>query len=301
MTDRNPAQRPTAALALLVALFGVACIAGGAVLAATSEVPAVATAFWRMALAAPICLALAFLAEGPALWRSLARLLARGGVWIAGAAFALTLIFWYAGQRLSSVASTSALHNLAPVLLVTVGWLFHGRKPRVTTALGVAAATAGAILVALHGGSITERTLQGDTLACFAAAALAVYYAQITRLGGVAGAWPIMAVVSLIAAPILLATTLVFEAQAIPATASGWVKLVALAVLAQAMGQACLARAARRLGPVGISAAALAEPGLAAALAIGLLAAPAHAAQLLGVALISAGIWFSQDLRRRAA
>ncbi len=300
MTDHAAGPAPSA-LALLVALFGVACIAGGAVLAAASEVPAIATAFWRMALAAPICLVLAFAAEGPALWRGLARLLGRRGVWIAGAAFALTLMFWYAGQRLSSVASTSALHNLAPVLLVTVGWLFHGRKPCVTTALGVAAATSGAILVALHGGSISERTLQGDALACFAAAALAVYYAQVSRLGAAAGAWTIMAAVSLIAAPLLAAATLVLETRAIPVTAIGWVKLAALAVLAQAMGQACLARAARSLGPVGISAAALAEPGFAAALAIGVLAAPAYGAQLLGVALISAGIWFSQNPRRRAA
>lgn len=287
--------------ALTIAALGVLCIAMGAVLAAASETPPIATAFWRMVIAAPLCLSLAVVSHGRTTLRSMQMLLSERWAWIAGGAFALMLIFWYTGQRLSSVASTSALINLAPVLIVTIGWLLTGCKPRAMIFLGVTAAFSGAAFLALHSGSLSERALHGDALACAAAVPLALYYATITRLSRTADAWSIMAAVSVVAAPILLVCALCFGSDIAPVSAVGWGKVILLAIFSQVLGQACLAHASRKLGAIGISSVALAEPAVAALLAMALLGAPIAVLQVLGIALVIIGIWFSQDLRPRRA
>jgi drug/metabolite transporter (DMT)-like permease len=144
----NQARKRAILVASLVALFGVTCIAGGALIAASVALPPMATGFWRLALAGPICLLICLWAGGGTSRAGVLDLLLRRHVWIAGAAFALTLGLWYSGQRLSSITSTSALHNLAPILIVSLAWIATGVAPRALTVAGIASALAGATLLA---------------------------------------------------------------------------------------------------------------------------------------------------------
>ena len=293
------ARSPTFAASLL-AFFGVGCIAGGALIAASVDVPPVATGFWRMALAGPLCLLIAMLGGKGAPMAGIGPLLRGRHIWIAGVAFALTIGLWYSGQRLSSIASTSALHNLAPIMIVSLAWLMSGIVPRALTMAGIASALAGATLLALHSGGLSDRALQGDLLALASAAALAAYYSAIARLSRGVGIWLIMAAVSIIAAPPLLLLSLCVETRLMPGTASEWGALAVLAVFGQVLGQGLLAFAARSLGALGISVAALAEPAMAALLATILLGAPAYLPHMLGLALVLTGIWFCRGDRVRS-
>lgn len=292
-------KHPTLAASLL-ALFGVGCIAGGALIAASVDIPPIATGFWRMALAGPICLLIAMVGGSGARLAGIVPLLRGRHIWIAGVAFALTIGLWYSGQRLSSIASTSALHNLAPIMIVSLAWLMSGIMPRAVTIAGVASALAGATLLALHSGGLSDRALQGDLLALASAATLAAYYSAIAKLSRGVGIWLIMAAVSIIAAPPLLLLSLCAETRLVPATPGEWGALAALAMLGQIIGQGLLAFAARRLGALGISVAALSEPALAALLATMLLGAPAYATHVLGMSLVLIGVWLCRGGRLQA-
>jgi len=296
----NGIDRQTTLGASLLAFLGVGCIAGGALIAASVDVPPIATGFWRMALAGPMCLLVALRCGNGVPWRAMGPLMRGPHIWIAGVTFALTISLWYSGQRLSSIASTSALHNLAPIMIVSLAWLISGIAPRAVVIAGIASALIGATLLTFHSGGLSDRALQGDLLALASAATLAAYYSAIAKLSRGAGIWLIMAMVSIIAAPPLLLLSLAVETRVMPGTPGEWGALAALAVLGQIMGQGLLAFAARRLGALGISVAALSEPAMAALFAALLLGAPAYVAHVFGTALVLIGVWFCRSGRQPA-
>lgn len=285
----------------LIAFLAVTGIAFGAVLAATSEVGPLATAAWRMLLAAPICFVLCLSHSGIDNFRSMAALLQRPDTWLAGAAFALVLLLWYSGQRLSSVASTSALHNMTPMYVLGFMWLVHCLRPEKRTVWGVGLGIAGASLLAWHSDGTAEHGLIGDALAAGSAACLATYYLIVTRLAGQAPAMVIMTVVSLTALPIALPAALLLEIDVLPSGAGGWLTLLGVALCGQVIGQALLAYAARRLGAGGISVITLAEPALATLLSVMLMAVAFSSLQALAIGLTIFGVYLSQQQFNRQA
>src|SRR2546421_8423887 len=108
--DKNfTLNRPLAAL-----LLGAACIALSPIFVRLSEAGPTATAFWRVALAVP------------ALWllyalKPKARLGRYTGKWwllfAAGFAFAGDLGFWHSSIKLTSVANSTLLANLAAIFV----------------------------------------------------------------------------------------------------------------------------------------------------------------------------------------
>jgi len=287
-------QTPSQARGMALAIAGVVGLAWGAVLAASSDVGPLATAFWRMALTLPVCALLLLWHRSGQRLGTLLRESAQKHVWIAAPAFAATLMLWYAGQRLSSVATTSAMVNLSPVLVMLFVWLRYDRRPTARLLSGLGLAIGGAVVLALHSHALSDRALSGDLLALTGAATLAVYYVCITRLCRQVSAWEAMFLISLVATPLLWVAALTEAGPVAPSDGSGWMSLIALALIGQVGGQAALAAASRTLGALGTSAAALGEPAVAAMLAVLFLAAPVHALQAVGIAAVALGIWMAQ-------
>ncbi len=274
----------------VLGLFGVSCIGAGAVLAAASEIDPISTAFWRFAIAAPCCFALALFTGGAGDVSRGLDLLRCPFAWGAAVAFAMVIPLWYSAQLLSSVASANALHNLAPVFVILLGWLLFAARPELPVTLGIALGVAGVATMAMGAGARSDRALEGDALACLAALALAAYYLLIVRIETLVTAWGLMGFVSLVGATLLGLALALAGGVAAPSDVAGWIVLAGVAVLGQIGGQACLARAVRAIGAARASALTLAEPAIAALLAYLFLAQALPRSEAVGIALIAAGL-----------
>ncbi|MEM1129094.1 MAG: DMT family transporter [Pseudomonadota bacterium] len=293
-------RRSAVLSSVLLAIAGIASIAYGSVLAAESESGPLATSFFRFSLAAPFCLAIGLLIDRGA--AGALRLIGRWQIWLAGLAFAATVSLWYEGQRLSTVASAGAVHNLAPVVVIGIGWIVYRTLPRPSGVVGLILVIFGGFLLVYEdfiefGGS----ALLGDELALASAFTLAVYWLCIEELSEDASAFTLIGLAAAIAAPCVLVPALMSNEPLLPVNSSGWAILIGVAFFGQIGGHAALARAAVSIGAFGVTTVGLAEPALAAVLALILLAQPVSLAEWTGIGVLALGMALAQHGFRRFA
>lgn len=113
--------------AVAALLFGASFIALSPIFVRLSEAGPTATAFWRVALAVPVLWTLYFV-------KPKAKARRYSGRWpllvAAGFAFAGDLVFWHASIRLTSVANSTLLANLASIFVTLAVWTFLRQRPR---------------------------------------------------------------------------------------------------------------------------------------------------------------------------
>src|SRR5690349_11904592 len=185
----------------LPALFaGATFIALSPIFVRLADVGPTASAFWRVALAAPLLSVLAVLAPGRKLERSdwLALL-------AAGVAFAGDLGFWHWSIRFTSVANSTLLANLASLFVTLALWLFWRQRPSRTFLLGLAAALVGVTLLVHSSLRFSPSALLGDALGVVTAVFYAWYLLAVkgARDRG-AGTLRLMAVTTSLTALVLL-------------------------------------------------------------------------------------------------
>jgi len=125
--------------------------------------------FWRMWVAQPVMIAMAYLTGGRMSWALLKR------SFITGACFAATIMLGFTSFRETSIVNATLIPALQPALILLVaGRLFGERRTR--TELGFAAlALAGAVVVVL-GASSDGASLYGDMLAVGNLVLFTVYF-----------------------------------------------------------------------------------------------------------------------------
>ncbi|HUK63197.1 MAG TPA: DMT family transporter, partial [Dongiaceae bacterium] len=160
-------------LVLVLAVLAVT-YAGPVIRLATA--PALAIAFWRLALVLPVTLALA--------WRERAE----AGRWerpgrdtlllmlLAGVLLALHFWTWIASLRFTSVASSLLLVSLKPLFVWAIAALWLGEHPGRRERWGIVLAVAGATLIGAGDARLSGRALAGDLLAVAGAVTVAGYY-----------------------------------------------------------------------------------------------------------------------------
>lgn len=251
---------------------------------------------WRVSIAALLLL-------GPAAYLLRGRWhLLRGG-WSSVVLFGLVAVaacqlsYFFAVERLS-VAVALLLEYLGIVLIVGWLWLRHGQRPRPLTVLGAGLSIAGLALV-LDVFGVVQVDLLGVLWGLAAAVGLAVYFVVsandshglpplVLATGGLAvGAAGLLAAGALGLVQMQTSTAEVMLAgQQVP----WWLSMLGLAVIAAALAYAAGVAATRRLGSKLASFVGLTEvlaAVLFAWLLLGELPAPV---QLVGGALILAGV-----------
>lgn len=283
---------------VLLAVAGVGSIAYGSVLAAESEAGPLATSFFRFVLAAPVCLLLGVIIDRGT--SGITRLIRHWQVWLAGIAFAATIGLWFEGQRLSTVAGAGAVHNLAPVVVVGIGWLAYRALPRPSGLVGLALAIVGGLLLVYEDfAALGPDALLGDELALASAVTLAIYFLCVEAMSPHASAFTLVGLAAAIAAPCVLIVEMAAGEPMVPDTTSGWAILVGVAFFGQIGGQAALARASVSIGAFGVATVSLAEPALAAILALLILAQPVALGEWVGIAVLALGVALAQQGARR--
>lgn len=265
--DKTLAQSPQEGLALVALLTGAVGIGFAPIFVRLSELEPSATAFYRLAFALPF-LAVWMQSERPATRlhrpsnsREYLQLIA------AGLFFAADLAVWHWSIQFTSIANATLLANFAPVFVVLGGWLFLHQRFTPTFLMGMATALLGAILLMGESLSLSTLHLLGDALGILTAVFYAGYILAVSRLRLRFSTATIMTWSGLVSGAALLLITLLAGETLIAETASGWLVLVALALIPQVVSQSLIAYALAHLPVAFSSLGLLLQPAVAAVFA----------------------------------
>jgi len=291
----NLAMQKIPVLSFFALLAGGTALGFGAIFMRLSDVGPIASAFWRMALAAPLLWCGAYAARRQDRTSGRRTHFTRALLW-AGLCFGGDMAFWHLSLHYTTVSNATLLTNAAPILIAVWLWCVQRvRFGRVFIA-GMWTATIGAVLLVApdlfsHLGS--GRVL-GDVLGLVSAVFYAAYQLVIKDARDQYSTARLMAWSTTITGLTLLPLALLSPEPFLPQTAGGWLPLLGLALLAQIGGQTVIAFASAHL-PASLSSVSLLIQPLTATIAAWLIFAEAIGPlQMLGGVLLIAGIYFSR-------
>jgi drug/metabolite transporter (DMT)-like permease len=253
-------------------------LAFGPLLVRLADVAPTASAFWRMALAAPVVVAVALLRRPgrPAQ-------LPWGLGLLAGAFFAADLAAWHAGIVRTTTANATLFANTTAFMLA--GWsLLVLREPADRkTLLPLLIAGAGAALLLGASANVSPQHLAGDLLSLLAAAFYTGYLLTIMRMRGRHQTATVIALATAACALLLLPLALLLPGPFWP---QDWRPVVALAVSSQLLGQGLMIFASGRLPAPVLALGLLVQPVVSAVAGVALLGDRLGPPEILGAALI---------------
>ena len=291
--------------AFLCLLAGGCCIAFAPIFVRLSDTGPVASAFWRTALAIPFLWIWLLWPTRPELTgsdsNSQSRNSDRGANWsptplfLAGLFFALDLGVWHWSIVWTSVANSTLLANLAPIFVTLAGWLIWKRKVTQLFLVGMTTAIVGMFVLVGPNFAVGGTRLLGDALGALTGVFYAGYFLAIkqARDAGASTA-RLMAWSTTISALLLLPVALVSPQPMLPQAASGWAVLFALAIVSQVIGQGLIAYAFAHLSASLSSVSLLIQPVVATLAAWAIFGEAVGPMQLVGGAIVLAGIWIAK-------
>ncbi len=281
-----PARMTPARLAFPAMLCGSVALAFGPWLVRSADVPAVASAFWRMTLAV-LPLALLAAAAARRAGAPATRGLSRGAVAAiaaAGVLFALDLALWHLGIVRTTLANAALVSNCASFLLPAYGFAVARTWPGRRAALALVIAAAGLALLIGRSADVSARHLAGDLLCVGAGVAYTGYFIALDRVRGSVAPLSLLVVATVFGALALLPVAVL----AGPWWPHVWWPLVLLALGSQVVGQGLVVFAVGHLPPLVIGLTLLVQPAIAAtigALRYGERLGPAELAGMVLVAV----------------
>lgn len=184
-----------------------------------------------------------------------------------GVCLALHFAFWITSLTYTSVASSVVLVTTTPLLLALLPVRWRGDPLTWQAVLGILLALAGTGAIAYADAGYAGGALLGDGLALLGAAAMAGHRLLGRRLLGRMSLRIYVAAIYPVAGIVLLAGALTSGEPLAGFSPATYGALALLALLPQLVGHSTLNWALRRLSAVAVSAAVMAEPVGAAALA----------------------------------
>lgn len=285
--------------AALAAMGGATLLGLSPILVRLSELGPQATNLWRFLLALPI-LGLWALgtrrpipATAPLAWLGLAGLL-----------FGFEISLWAEALHHTTVANATLFSNMTPLFAAALGGVLFKEKLKPLIMVGGGVALAGALVLAIAraragaGPALTPgEGWLGDGLGLSAAVGYASYLLIVRSLAGKVSTGAVMFWASLAGAAYALVLTLALGEDLAPRTARGWMVLLGLGVVVQAIAQGLIAYGVARL-PIVMSTVLLwMQPLSAAVLSWVLFGEALGPLALFGALLILVGIYGVQRAR----
>lgn len=277
---------------LVALLAGATGIGFAPIFVRLSEVDPTATAFHRLLLAQPLLWLWVWIEQRgataprrPATRRELG-MLAAAGIFFAG-----DMALWNWSLRFTAVANSTLLTNFAPIFVTLGAWLLLREKITARFLAGMALALGGATMLVGTSLKIRPHYLLGDGLAFSTALFYAGYLLCVSRLRRAFSTATIMAWSGVASCAGLGLITWISGERAWPGTATGWLVLLALALVSHIGGQSLIAYGFGHLPASFSSVSLLWQPFVAAVAAwvwlqepLGLLQAASGVVILLGIA-----------------
>lgn len=264
-------------------LVGSAVLAFGPWLVRLADTPPTTSAFWRLALAVVPLFVLARITAGPlhvstrGLWLAL----------LAAAFFAADLAAWHVAIFDTSLGNATLLANAATFLLPLWGVVMLGQRLGRIEVAALALAVLGMALLLGRSAELSAANLRGDLLCLLAAVFYTGYLITVDKLRGTLAALPLLALVSLLAALMLLPAALWLDGGL---SVARWTPVVALALGSQVFGQGLIVYAISHLRPLVIGLSLLIQPIISAAIGAARYGEVPGPLDLVGAALIAAAL-----------
>ncbi len=280
-------------------LVGVAAMSSSAVLvrlAGDAEVPSLAIAFYRVALASAVLLPIAWLrhrAEIRALTRDRWHL-----ALLSGTALGLHFSTWIPSIELTSVAASAVLVQTTPIWVALLA-RFVGERPTRRTMLGIGLAIAGVLVISGGGFGSGGRALLGNALALAGAAFGAIYLLFGRNLRRSMSVATYAAIVYSTASAVLATAMIVSGTPFAGFAPEAWALFAAMTVGPQFLGHTVFNELLGHLRATVVSIALLAEPVGATTLAWIVLDEAPTAPTLVGGGVVLIGVFIA--MRAEAA
>ena len=255
MTRHSAQPHPLAFPALLV---GNVALAFGPWLVRLSDVGSVAVGFWRLALALPFLWLLARVSGQQPHWPKRALIVV---VAIAAIFYALDLAAWNAGIRMTKLGNATLFGNSGSFVFALYGLVLAHRMPTAKQSVALTLAVAGAVLLMSNSYDLSPKNLGGDLLTLVAGFLYGGYLIFVERARTKLQSLPLLLLVTLFAAPILLAISLGFGERLWP---HDWTPLLIFALSSQVFGQGLLVYSIGVFPPLVVGLALLSQPAVSA-------------------------------------
>jgi drug/metabolite transporter (DMT)-like permease len=288
----SPSSAAARRLAIIALLVGSAAIGFSPLFVRLSETGPIATAFWRVGLAAPLFW-LFMLREPagmdtphrrPSTWRDY------GGLALAGLCFSGDLSTWHWSIKQTSVANATLLANIAPIFVTLLSWALFGQRFSRAFLGGLAVAMSGVALLMGRSFDAGAVNWAGDGLALVAAVFYAGYFLVVSRLRRHFSTAVIMMWSGCVTAAVTLALAVISGETLLAGTWAGWAALLGLAWFSHAGGQGLIAYGMAFLPAAFTSVTVLLQPVVAALAAWAWLGEPLGWLDGAAMAVVLAGI-----------
>ena len=284
---------------LLVLIVAVLATTYAGPIVRLASAPALAIAFWRLALVLPVTGGLAVWERrreqgGPTAQaavrpasRSLLPLMALSGLLLA-----LHFWSWIASLRFTTVSSSVVLVSLKPVFAWGIAAAWLREHPTRVEAWGIGLAVIGASLIGIADTGLSLGAVGGDALALLGAVTGAGYYVIGRRVRQTVGIWRYATAVYVVAAGALAVLALARAAPLTGFASRDWTVFGAMAAGPMLVGHTGMNYALRHFRATTVNVAALGEPVGATVLAwlVPAIHEVPRAMTLAGGALVLVGI-----------
>jgi drug/metabolite transporter (DMT)-like permease len=279
--SKAPREGRYAFLALILANL---MLAFGPWMVRMADVGPVASAFWRVGLAAPLLLLLA----RPGLTGSSRPTGAMLGVLaLGGFFFAADLASWHVGIGMTKLANATLFGNSSSFLLVLYGFVMMRQLPERMQVIALVLAGAGAALLLGSSYELSARNFRGDLFAMLAGLFYAFYLVSIDRARKTMAPMPVLAIATVAGTLPLLLFSAALGEKILP---DDWTPLILLSLGSQVIGQGLLVYAVGHLSPVVVGLGLLTQPAATAVIGWFAYGERLGPADLAGAVLIAAAL-----------
>lgn len=164
----------------------------------------------------------------------------------------------------TSVAISTVLHNLAPVFTGLGAWLIFRQQFDRIFLIGMALTLGGVVAIGLEDWQIATVKIEGDFAALISAIFYGGYILILEELRSRLNATIILMWSSLIGAAIVLPILLITQDKLFPSSWQGWLAVISLAIICQAVGQGLVAYSLNKLSASFVALFLVLDPVLSA-------------------------------------
>lgn len=272
---------------ILAALTAVSAWGIGPILNKSMSVSSSTIVFYRILIGAPLMTVMAYLNGG----RITKELLRKSSV--PGLFFGASMIAGFAAFQHTSIANSTLVTTLQPVLIMFVAPKMFGEKLTARKVLYSVTAMAGVLIVVLAAASTSGAHISGDLLAVANVVIWTAYFvmAKVRRLDGV-HSWAFLASVFMWAAVVALPYGLITSNDLTAMTTKDWVLITTMALIPGVVGHGMMTWSQSHLDVSLASLLGLLSPVISAVLAWLILHQTLTPMQLVGglIVLTSMGL-----------
>ena len=254
---RRDMETRSTTVPFIALLIGSTALAFGPWLVRLADVGPISAAFWRLALAVPMLVAIAYVV-GQKVSVPPKKVLVV--IAIAAFFFAADLGVWHVGILLTKMANAVLFGNSGSFLFAVYGLWIARVRPSMPQIVALGLAVFGTVLLLSGSLELGPDNVRGDVLALIAGLLYAGYLIGIDKVRKTVEPLAVIIWASAIGAAFLLPTAIALGEDPVPAS---WDMLLLLAFSSQVVGQGLLVYAIGRLAPLVVGIALLSQPVVA--------------------------------------